>query len=168
MAARRRNKTTAAPLIIEDHPQDYDGYPFITLIQQHASHVLTIVDNVDDKQIRAFVLDLCGPENINEERIIRVAAEWYEISSELYPLSIEFSKRQMSSEISPLLRSFNIDFVTRVIGPMPRFAMNTNSSVRRRRRKPIPAGLEIKRRQIVQLADFIGSGFNEQGLNKAI
>ena len=163
MTARRRTKSTsAAPLIIEEHPSDYDGYPFITLIQQHTSHFLAIVDNVDDKRLRAFVLDLCGPEGVNEERVIHVAAEWYETSSAQYPLSIEFSKRNMAADMSALLRSFNIDFITRVIGPMPRFTMDANTTVRRRRRKPIPEGLKVKRRQILQLSDTIGFGVSEK------
>lgn len=161
MTSIKHNKN-AAPLIIEEHPTDYDGYPFITLIQQHTSHVLTIVDNVDDKKLRAFVLDLCGPENVDEERIILVAAEWYENARSQYPISFEFSKRNMSQEVSSLLRTFNIDFVTRVIGPMPKFALSSTASIKRRRRKPIPEGVEIKRRQIVQLNDLLGTGFTDK------
>lgn len=162
MTTRRRNKANAAPLIIEEHPSDYDGYPFITLIQQHASHVLAIIDNVDDKKMRAFVLDLCGPAGVDEERVIGVAAEWYEGSSAQYPISFEFSKRRMSQEVSVLLRTFNIDFVTRVIGPMPRFPMTSAPTVRRRRRKPLPEGVEIKRRQVLQLNDLLGMTTNEK------
>ena len=163
MATRRRTKSTsAAPLIIEDHPLDYDGYPFITLIQQHTSHVLAIVDDVDDKRLRAFVLDLCGPAGVDEEQIIEVAAEWYEQSSTQYPLSIEFSKRNIAGPMSALLRSFNVDFITRVIGPMPRFTMDANTTVRRRRRKSVPPGLKVKRRQILQLSDTIGFGLTEK------
>lgn len=159
---RRKNTTSAAPLIVEDHPADYDGYPFITLIQQHTSHVLAIVDDVDDKRLRAFVLDLCGPSGVNEEQVIHVAAEWYDNSKDRYPLSIEFSKREMAEAMSPLLKSYNIDFITRVIGPMPRFTMHTNASIRRRRRKSVPEGVKIKRRQILQLSDSIGMGFVEK------
>ena len=163
MTARRRSKpANAVPLIIENHPEDYDGYPFITLIQQHATHVLTIVDDVDEKRLRAFVLDLCGPSGVNEEQVINVAAEWYQSARERYPLSIEFSKRNLAQQMAPVFRTFNIDFITRIIGPVPKFSMNTSPSVRRRRRKPIPEGMTVNRRQVLNLHDTVGSGFTER------
>ena len=78
MAAKKRTRGNPIPLIREDHPDDYNGYPFITLIQYRKDNVLAIVDNADDKQIRALVLDLCGPEQVDEEQIIEVAAGWYD------------------------------------------------------------------------------------------
>ena len=146
MAARKRTRGTPIPLIVEDHPSEYDGYPFITLIQYRNEHVLTIVDNVTNKHIKLFVLDLCGPDGVNEENVISVASEWYNTSSERYPLSFEFSRRGLSEATGRIYRSFNIEFVTRVIGPMPKFNMNEGQSVKRRRRKPIPAGMEVHKK----------------------
>ena len=151
MVAKKRSKRgNQVPLIVEAHPDDYDGYPFITLIQYRNQHVLSIIDNSTDKTIKAFILDLCGPEQLNEEAIISVAAEWYEASEFSYPLSIEFSKRGMSNDVSKILRTYNIDFVTRVIGPLPKFPMEETKSVKRRRRKAIPSGMEVHKK-VLQL-----------------
>jgi len=151
MVAKKRSKRgNQVPLIIEPHPSDYDGYPFITLIQHRNQHVLSIIDNASDKTIKAFVLDLCGPEKVNEELIIAVAAEWYIDGQGKYPISIEFSKRGLSHETSKILRSYNVDFVTRIIGPLPKFPMDEIRSVKRRRRKAVPAGMEVHKK-IAQL-----------------
>ena len=144
MTKRKRTRANAVPLIIEEHPDNYNGYPFITLIQYRNQHVLAVIDNMTPKKIKAYVLDLCGPTNVDEEEIINVAAEWYEFDYERHPISIEFSKRGLSEHVSTIYREFNIDFVTRIIGPVPKFDMNTVHSIKRRRRKVVPPGMEIR------------------------
>jgi hypothetical protein len=148
MPAKKRTRGNAVPLIIEDHPADYNGYPFITLIQHRNEHVLTIVDNATDKMIRAFVLDLCGPAKVDENLIVKIASEWYYTRNQRYPLSFEFSKKGISEEVSKIHRTYNIEFVTRVIGPLPKFAMDEVQSVRRRRKKALPPGIEIHRKPV--------------------
>lgn len=142
--ARRKTKNVY-PLIMEPHPEDYNGYPFITLIQySNDKEILAIVDNSTDKSISFFVLDLCGPERIDEEQVIEIASEWYnEGRNARYPISIEFSRLGVSDVMSRIYKSFNIDFVSRVIGPVPRFNMNEKGTVKRRKRKPIPRNMEL-------------------------
>jgi len=143
MNKRKRTRANAVPLIIEDHPDNYNGYPFITLIQYRNQHVLGVIDNMTQKKVKAYILDLCGPAEVDEEEIINVTAEWYEFDYERHPISIEFSKRGLSSRVSKIYREFNVDFVTRIIGPVPKFDMNTVHSIKRRRRKIVQPGLEI-------------------------
>lgn len=142
MAGRITTKKRVS-LIVEQHPETYSGYPFITLIQYKSQHVLSIIDNSDNKTIRAFVLDLCGPENVNEERIIAVASEWYEHDRLKHPISIEFSKRGMTSDVSRIYRTFNTDSIVRVIGPVVNFPMDNIIKVKRRKRRELPSGIEI-------------------------
>lgn len=99
--------------------------------------MLTLVDNVDDENMKAFVLDLCGPEHVDEESVIRAAADWYSSSRASHPISVEFSKLGLASHTSKIYRTLSVEFISRVIGPIHRFPMNTVKSVRRRRRKPI-------------------------------
>jgi hypothetical protein len=136
-------KKTTAPLIIEPHPHDYVGLPFLTLIQYRKVPMLTIVDNITDDVIRAYVLDLCGPEEVDEESIILAAAEWYQQSRNAFPVSIEFSRRGLTPSVSKIYRSLNAEFVSRVIGPVPMFPMNAVKSVKRRRRRPISPSVEV-------------------------
>ena len=77
---RRATRRQVAPLVIEEHPSDYEGYPFITLVQYRDEHILTIINNSDDKTVQAYVLDLCGPESVKEELVIAVALQWLEES----------------------------------------------------------------------------------------
>lgn len=138
----------AVPLIVEPHPKDYSGFPFITLIQYRKQPMLTIVDNATDDIIRAFVLDLCGPERVNEELIIQVAAEWYATNRANFPISIEFSKLGLSPHTSKIYRSLNVEFISRVIGPVSKYPMANIKSIKRRRRKPISSAA------IIQLSDM--------------
>jgi len=143
MTAKKRVRGNPLPLIVEKHPKNYDGYPFITLIQYRDQHLLGIIDNTTDKMIKAYILDLCGPSQVNEEQVINIASIWYNKSKDRYPLSFEFSKRGLSEDVKAIYRSFAVGFVTRVIGPLPRFEMSEVKKVKRRRRKPIPANIEV-------------------------
>ena len=105
---KKRTRGNPIPLIIESHPDNYEGYPFITLLQYRKEHLLAIVDNTTDKHVRAFVLDLCGPAKVDEEQIIELAKYWWENSREQYPVSFEFSKLQVSGITSKIYRTFNI------------------------------------------------------------
>ena len=136
---------SSAPLILEPHPSDYKGFPFITLIQYRKAPMLVIVDNTDGDTIKAFVLDLCGPERVNEELVILAASEWYENNRSKFPVSIEFSRRGITCLTSKIYRSLNIEFVSRVIGPAPMYPMANVKSIKRRRRKSIPATVEVEK-----------------------
>lgn len=143
MTKRKRSKQTV-PLIIEPHPSDYNGYPFITLLQFRQDHVLSLIDNAVNNKVKAYVLDYCVPSGINEEQLIEIAGNWYETNSCKYPLSVEFSKAGLSKSLTPIYKSFNTEYITRVIGPLPQFTMNENVTVKRRRKKPLPPELTKK------------------------
>ncbi len=149
MTTRKRAKHTM-PLIVEKHPTDYTGYPFITLIKFRQDHILTIIDNSDDKSIISYVLDDCGPAKVSEELLITIASDWYAGGCK-YPLSIEFSKRGVNDHFSPILRTFSLEFVSRVIGPVPSYKMDQAITIKRKRRKPISAAVEIRKNNIVTL-----------------
>lgn len=136
------SKKTTVPLIVEPHPRNYSGFPFITLIQYRKAPMLVIVDNADDEVIRAYVLDLCGPERVDEEVMIQAASEWYDTNRTNFPISIEFSRRGMTSMTTKVYRALNVEFVSRVIGPVPKYPMNTVKSIKRRRRKALPPNVE--------------------------
>lgn len=139
----KRAGKNSVPLIVEDHPDDYNGYPFITLVQYRNHHVLAIVDDADDRNIRQYVLDLCGPSGVDEERVIDIATNWWERRRNQYPISFEFSRLGLTNHMSPIYKTYNIEYVTRVIGPLPRFDLTEVNSIRRRKRKPVPNGVRV-------------------------
>lgn len=122
-------------LIIESHPKDYTGYPFVTLIQYQDQPLLTIIENMDDDKIHAYVLDYCGPEGVDEQQLISIALEWFHTNRANYPISIEFAKRNLISESSRIFRILNINFVTRFIGLVNTYNTKEYQQVRRRKRK---------------------------------
>lgn len=138
----------AFPLINEPHPATYSGPPFLTLIRFNDKDYINIVDNVINSEIVTYVLDLCPKEfdykpDLREQNLIEIAYDWHETAKGAYPISIEFSRRGVSLEASKILRRFTIDYVTRVIGPLPQFEMGGPFKVKKRKRKPIPAGVEF-------------------------
>jgi hypothetical protein len=143
MIKRRNSRKPAVPLIIEPHPVDYVGLPFLTLVQYRKQPMLAIIDNLDTDAIRAYVLDMCGPEDIDEEVILTAAAEWYATNRHDIPVSIEFSRMGLTPLTTRIYRVLNVEFVSRIIGPVPKFPMNTVKSVKRRRRRVLPANIEI-------------------------
>lgn len=131
------------PIKVEKHPRDYTGYDFITLIKYNEEINLTIVDNVYKKHVDAYCLDLCGPAEVDEKLIIKVANHWYNSNSENYPISIEFSRRGLAPVASKIMKSYPVDFITRIIGPIvPQFYMGNPKKVRKRKRK-IPKDYEV-------------------------
>lgn len=130
------------PLIIEPHPENYNGYEFITLLRYNDENFLNIIDNVCNKQIITFVLDFCGPVNINEQAIVEIAQDWYLNNKHNYPISVEFSKQKVSHNTAKILRCFPIDYVSRVIGPLPEYNMKGPIKVKKRKRKSVPKNIE--------------------------
>lgn len=129
-------------IIREDYPDNYSGYRFITLIQFNDMQYLTIVDRVTDKALSAYILDLCGPVNIDEETILNIAYNWSTSSRKSFPISYEFARAGISDITSLLYKSFNIDFIERVIGPLPQVELNT-TVVKRKKRNIIPNNIQI-------------------------
>ena len=146
-------KKTNVPLIVEPHPKEYGGFPFVTLIQYRKQPMLAIIDNIDEASIKAFVLDLCGPEEVDEEMLIVVASEWYQTNRANFPISIEFSRRGITNQTSRIYRALNVEFVSRVIGPVPKYPMGQAKSIKRRRRKPLSPGVEIHKDTNVVILD---------------
>jgi hypothetical protein len=129
------------PLIVEEHPKDYNGYEFITLIKYDGKNYLTIVDNITTDKVIAYVLDYCSSMNIDEERIIKIANFWYENNRNNYPISIEFSKHNVDRDMAKILKSFSTDYIVRVIGPVYKYNMKGPLKIKRRKKKSIPEGL---------------------------
>lgn len=139
MASRKISK-----LIREDYPADYTGYKFITLIQFNNEKFLTIVDRMTEKTLSAYVLDLCGAENVDEETLLNIAYEWSISERKNFPISYEFARMGMVNELTGLQRTFNKDFVERVIGPLPVMEQVT-ATVKRKKRKKLPSSIIIER-----------------------
>lgn len=136
------------PLVVEPHPADYEGYDFITLVRFNDDTFLSVIDNVSKKYIFGYVIDMCGPDQFEEQKLIEVAYEWYGTNGDRYPISVELSKRGLIERAQTILRAFPLDYVTRVIGPLPHFNMAGPTKVRKRKKKEISKNIEIIHRPL--------------------
>lgn len=132
------------PLIIEPHPDNYTGYRFLTLIKYNKQKMLTVIDEITDKELHAYVLDFCGPENVDEQIILTAAENAFdEATKRNIPMSVLISRAGLTPILAPIHRTFNLDFITRVIGPVPKMEVEGKPSIRRRKRKDIPDYIEV-------------------------
>ena len=137
----------APPLVFEEL-QDELNYIFLTLIEYKRVKYLTIVENVIDDEIHAYVLDLLPAEEIDQQWFMSVATRWFYSNSERYPLSFEFAKLGQGDVIKKALRTFNINASSRVIGKLFKFNMNAKPKVRRRKVLTLPERIEIKLKKV--------------------
>jgi hypothetical protein len=129
------------PLVKESHPSSYIGYPFITLLVYGEEKVLTIIDNHNKHTINAFVLDQCEIEGIDESLVIKIVSQWY-YNDQSYPISIEFAKYP-ELNINKIYKSFNINYVKRIIGPLPEYNMEFTKKIKRKKRKISDTNMEV-------------------------
>jgi len=125
-----------APIIREDHDENYTGKPYFTLVMYQQNPYIVLVDNYINKTINGFVLDYCEVYSIDITNIIKIADEWWEDGCS-QPFSIFASQHKLSETIQPIFKTFPEEFVNRAIGPLPKFEMNIIFNVKRRKHREI-------------------------------
>lgn len=138
---------TIPPLIFEDL-QDPSNLQFITLIEYKRAKYLTIVENVVEEEIQAYVLDNLNAEGIDQDWFMQVATRWFYAASERYPLSFEFAKLGRSDVVKKTLKTFNTTSVSRVIGKLFTYKINVKPKVKRRKVVAAPETPEVKLRAL--------------------
>lgn len=133
----------APPLQIEDL-QDGSNILFLTLIEFKRVKYLTLIENVVDDEIQAYVLDSLAAENIDQDWFLNIATKWFYASSERYPLSFEFAKLGQGDVIKKVLKTFNVNSVSRVIGKLFMYPVNAKPKVKRRKVVHVAEPVEIK------------------------
>jgi hypothetical protein len=135
------------PLIFESL-EDSSNYLFLTLIEFKKIKYLTIIENVVDSEIQAYVLDNLNAEGIDQDWFLSVATKWFYAASDRYPLSFEFAKLGKGDIVRKVVKTFNINSTSRIIGKLFTFPMNDKPKVKRRKVVPIPETMEIKIRKL--------------------
>ena len=136
-------------VIIEQHPDDYTGYPFVTLIQyKHTQSFISIIDNSDSKSIKAYILDLCKTEDVDEVKLIDVAVNWYSNNYYNRPLSIDLALNGMGNAVTKILKIYHIDCVTRIIGPVQHYPTSEVFFIKKRKKRTIPKTVAAIAQQI--------------------
>ncbi len=137
-------KKKIPPLIIE-HFADTSNLCFISLTEYKRENYLGVIDNITDTELNAFILSHAKPEVIEAEDFLRFAVRWFYKSSGKYPLSFEFARLGLSNKIQPLYKTFDLGYVSRVVGkPFIFDNLNASTKIKRRRVVQVPEYVEIK------------------------
>lgn len=133
----------APPLIIESL-EDESNAIFLTLIEYKKQRYLTVIENVVEDEIQAYMLDQLAAEGIDQQWFMSVAVHWFYSSSHKYPLSFEFAKMGHGEIVKRVLKTFNINSTSRIIGKLFTYKVNSKPKVKRRKLVPIPEYFEVK------------------------
>lgn len=136
-------KKKIPPLVIE-HVKDPVNLFYLSLIEYKRENYLSIIDNITNNEVSAFILDFANQEKINLLNFLSFVNNWFYQSAHLYPLSFELSKCGLTHRMSPLYRTFDINFISRIIGHPFSFDLELNTKVKRRKVTPIPTSVEIR------------------------
>lgn len=124
---------SGCPLYAEPHAVDYNGHQFLTLLQFRNNDVLTIVDARTNTELRCYVLDLCAPTETDMMALLQHAIEWHNTSPNL-PFSVYLTNINRQDQFVKVLRTFNVEYVTRVVGQVPTLIPEVAELKKRRRR----------------------------------
>ena len=133
-----------APPLIFESLEDSSNYIFLTLVEYKKVKYLTVIENVVDTEIQAYVLDNLAAEGIDQEWFLSIATKWFYSASERYPLSFEFAKIGKGDVVRKVLKTFNINSTSRVIGKLFTYPIHTKPKIKRRKVLPIQETIEIK------------------------
>lgn len=117
---------------------------YLSLIEYKRECYLCVIDNITDEGINAFVLDYAEQENVKIATFLSIVTEWFYKSSDKYPLSVEFAKKNLTEQIAPIYKTFDSAYVSRIIGHAFSYVRLQENKVKRRRVIPIPEGIPIK------------------------
>lgn len=137
------------PSLIVEHVSDAGNLHLLSMLEHRRDKYLVVVDNIDEETITAYVLDYAQQEGIDLPTFIDIAEKWL-ARGEPFPLSFELSKLGLTSVTRRIYKTFDLAYVTRLVGRGFSFDLSTPARVRRRRAARVPAGVEIRPRSNVQ------------------
>ncbi len=115
---------------------------YVTLLEYKKNPYLCIIDSMNENEINAYVLDLIEQYDIPVDKFFSAVTWWFYDASQKYPLSIEFSKRGISESLYPLYKTFEMSYITRIVGNTFK-REEVPQKIKRRKVIPIPEGIEI-------------------------
>ena len=133
-----------APSLVFENLEDTSNLTYLTLIEYKKVRYLTVIENVVDDEIQAYVLDSLAAEGVEQEWFLSIATKWFYASSERYPLSFEFAKLGHGDIVRKVLKTFNINSTSRIIGKLFTFPVNAKPKIKRRKVQEINSCIEVK------------------------
>ena len=136
-------KKKIPPLVIEN-VKDRANLYYMSLIEYKRESYLAIIDYITNDEISAFILDFAHQEKVNMQNFLSIVNHWFYKSAHKHPLSFEIAKLGLTAQLSPLYKSFDINYISRVIGHPFTFNMEPKTKVKRRKAIPVPSTVEIR------------------------
>lgn len=132
------------PSLVIEKASDRGTHFYLSVIEYRKENYLVVIDNINDTEINAYVLDLAEQEGIDPKQLLSVITRWFYSASEKYPVSFEFSKLGITEATKRIYRTFEVAHVTRLIGNDFSYDIFDAPKIKRRRVSIIPTGVEIK------------------------
>ena len=131
------------PELIVEYKENIENFCFLSVLEYRNNSYLVVIDNVSEDRIGAYVLDYASQEKLNIEQLMSIITKWFYKSSHKYPLSFEFSKLNLTSQVNKIYKNFERVNVTRLIGNNFTYGLNDSPKIKRRRITKMSSGVEI-------------------------
>ena len=143
---KKKKKNNSPTLIIESHPDDYQGVPWATLIQYAGKARLVVVNTLEADYLWAYGIEnMAGQEG---ELFYQVMEEYW--VGTLYGKPVRervspdqwISERKLGSVFGNRISAYSVENISRIIGPV-RSPDPSPPKTRVRRRKRIEISREL-------------------------
>lgn len=125
------------PEIHIEWSSDPSNLYYMSVIQYRKEHHLVVIDNITDDTVTAYAIDKASQEGLEIKDLLSVINRWFYSASSKHPLSIEFSKCGLTDKTNKILKTFDLNNVTRIVGHDFRFQQE-QPKVRRRKVQRTP------------------------------
>jgi hypothetical protein len=136
------SKRKIPPLAVEWR-QDVTTLHYMSLIEYRRETFLCVIDNIGESEITAYTLDFAKQQNIDVGDFLSLCNIWFYKSSHKYPLSFEIARLGLTERLSPMMRNYEINNVSRIIGVPFTFGFEAKPKIKRRRVIPVQQCVEV-------------------------
>lgn len=132
------------PSLIIEAISDKGNLNMLSLIEHRRDQYLVIIDNIVDDTVYAYVLDYARQEGIDLKTLIDIAESWLQEKSAAYPLSFELSRLGLTEVANRIYKTFDVAYVTRLVGRPFQYDLLNPVKVKRRRANLVSSVIEIR------------------------
>lgn len=148
MTTKKRKKEITPKLIIEQHPDDYNGVAWATLILYVGKYHLVVVNTLEADYLWGYSIEAMSNEEV--DLFCDVMEEYWDATLYDTPLRNHISpdqwitERGFTSIFGRVMTAYSTDSIVRVIGPV-RYAVPPPEKQRIRRRKRVDVNKSLIR-----------------------
>lgn len=132
------------PKLIIENVKDDSNLNILSMIEHKQESYLVIVDIITPDSVGAYVLDYALQEGLNLQVFMDYAQRWLKTSQGSYPLSFELSRLGVTPITKNIYKTFEIPFITRLVGTVHENKFDAAPKIKRRRVINISPKIEIR------------------------